>query len=201
MKNTRPSKVKLGRNGRNLDQEILRTAVHESGHALCARLCGVHVEYVSIERDAESLGQTVYTNILRRVDPAARLTQHTRTLLLMKAVICLGGPLAEERVYPHGQYEDAEGDHRRAIEALDYCWGSPEGLQSYVDRLVRFVKRALRVHDKPVKQMAKALVESRRLSARKVRELIPDRLLSREVLAPLWGMEQNRASKPRHHVE
>jgi hypothetical protein len=71
-------------------------AIHESAHAIVALYLGISIKKVSIRKDADSAGQTLFHNVDSIWEPIERMNVAT-ALLAARAAVELLCPMLERR--------------------------------------------------------------------------------------------------------
>lgn len=151
-------------------------AFHEAGHAVMCWCEGVAIPALSLlEADGDTLEQT------REIAPhcSLELDQRPKTRARMEKLVrvWLAGPRAQRRYKPRSHWRaDGDHDYRLATDLISIFTASDRETEAYVHLLEIQAQQELE-HENVwmrVEAIAAALVETGKLSARKIRSILKD---------------------------
>lgn len=166
-------------------QKLKAIAFHEAGHAVMCWCEGVAVRTISIlpEDEVESLDSISDTGSHCHMDLDPRPKKRSRMEKLVK--VCLAGPYAQRRYQPRSHWRaDGEYDFGSAAELINSFTGSDREAEAYLHLLEIQTQQELE-HENiwmRVEALASALVEKKKLSARKIRSILKDPPISAQRL-------------------
>jgi hypothetical protein len=152
----------------------IATAYHEASHAVTAIELGIGLRKrgISIERDKDSLGQC-YTRKPFRGCSESEGTDMQRVRAEKHAIICLAGYTGQRRFFPRSRDGGAK-DRRDAASLMCHFVGSERELDAYMKLLQIHTEQLLSMEhiQSQIEDVAKALIERKRLSAAEVEAIV-----------------------------
>ena len=152
--------------------KIEKVAYHEAGHAMASWVLKIQFSEVSIISDDESEGRV--TNRLPDSFFDDSNVNRQRRLFEKHILILLAGGLAEEKLTRQEDIDGNASDYKSAAELALRTTGSEAEANAF---LLRLTERARNMVDLPtywaaIEALAAVLLHSKKLSARKAREIM-----------------------------
>ncbi|NIO00805.1 MAG: hypothetical protein GTO42_01485 [Candidatus Latescibacteria bacterium] len=150
-------------------------AYREAGHAVVAWDCGILLEPLSIRSRRRRARQNVWNAPLGSIDPDWIRRARPDMLIERLAMICLAGPIAEQRFSPGAPSEPASRQRKQDAEALlKFLYQSKEQRSQKRRRLEAKVEQFLsRSKNREItERLAEALFKHGTLSGDKARQII-----------------------------
>ena len=151
------------------------TAYHEAGHAVAAFHLGIKGKSVSIEPIEDSAGHFQHANPLQGIQLDVDGSDRARLRVERLVKVCFAGPIAQRRFNPKGyRTSHASSDFETATGVLMRLTGSTKELEAYAELLHIQTEQMIcnRLNWLRIEEVAKALIEQRKLSARQLRTVI-----------------------------
>jgi len=159
-------------------KELRATAYHEAGHAVAAWHEHLPIRAVSVIADDDTLGRVHHPPSPASFRPDIDAGPRARTRIEAHAIAFLAGTHAERLVVQRVSDASWSEDRRRAGALLSYLCGSAEEEGAYWN-LMNIRARGLMKQDQlrpALDALAAALLEHRRLSGRRARQIILEAL-------------------------
>ncbi|MCC6959924.1 MAG: hypothetical protein IT301_08760 [Dehalococcoidia bacterium] len=153
-------------------------AYHEAGHAAMARHLNVAVHSVSIVPDDGSLGRVQPCALPRGFRPDLERSAATESRIRRLVMVCLAGHLAEKqfRASLGKRAPSSAGaiqDHTTAVDLIEWLVVSEREAEAYINWLLVKTQHLLEQDWiwRSVEHIARALIEEREISARRLNAL------------------------------
>jgi len=152
-------------------------AYHEAGHAVVAISLGIQVKKVTIKPTRDFHGRVTHAPVLtardiRRINEGSE-TPHTRDRMEKLAMVCLAGPMAQQRFKPRS-WRDWHGasDFEHYGDIVLKLGGGGESLRLYGELLTVWTESKLNLWWPTVELVAAELLECETLGCQDVGELM-----------------------------
>jgi hypothetical protein len=152
------------------------TAYHEAGHAVVAINQRVAIHHASIVPGVGSLGHCKFADWSPQFAPDIEVTLGVRDQLERSILVAFAGGEAHFKLTGRRDRVGTESDRLAAIEYGGYVASGPEELSPYLTRLQFRTAQIISVPIvwKQIEAIANALLDSRDLSGRRVRQIARD---------------------------
>jgi hypothetical protein len=164
---------------RSFQDQIGAAAYHEAGHAVMCHLMHLRIKSISIGADELYGGETTHENPFRATNRVSGDTIRTRLQVEKTIMLCLAGPLAQEKYAPRNPSRDYGGtiDFDTASTLAIQFFRSSKTAAAYISFAREWVRQRL---DEPriwaaVERLASALLEQQRISGRQAESIIRGR--------------------------
>jgi len=166
---------------RSFQDQIQAAAYHEAGHAVMCYLMHLRITSVSIGNDGLHNGEMTHENPFRGVDRARDDSFGARLRIEKIIMLCLAGPLAQQKSAPGALSRDYGGamDEDTASSLAMQFFHSRKTARAYVYFARAWVRQKL---DEPaiwaaVERLASVLMKQRKISGRQAEAIIRSRYL------------------------
>ena len=153
---------------RTLQDQISAAAYHEAGHAMMCHLMHLRIKSISIGADELYGGETTHENPFHAKNRTRGDTIRARAQVEKIVMLCLGGPLAQEKYAPRNPSRDYGGkiDFDTASTLAMQFFRSSKTAAAYIGFAREWVRQKL---EEPrvwaaVERLASVLLEQRRIS-------------------------------------
>lgn len=158
---------------------VSASAYHEAGHAVMCHLMHLRIKSISIDGDELYGGETTHENPFRGMESPLAGRASVRARVQKSIMLCLAGPLAQEKYAPRDSGRDYGGamDVDMAFTLAMKFFRSRKTAAAYMNFAREWVRQTLndpRI-SAAVERLARALTERRRLSGREADAIIRGR--------------------------